>query len=267
MAARGPVGQQFVSVDDYDVMVYPGFLRRPVRRGGAARTSPRRLNERAALPPLRLCSRAPPPFIRTRSRCARGATQPGARATAALRAPRAGAPSVPDPKKRYPAQMARWNDDGSCAPTARVRSGKGEPFCLTLTKQEIDDDLAMFDNEARWSARFSASCVGLTAPRRYSWATSARSERASARRLVLCSISRLYHTHVKRPSHSRRLYARGAERRGAGLPALLISHVIGCSESAHRLVARRKSAARQGRRGPPPHFVAAGAYLPELSIG
>ena len=31
MAARGPVGQQFVSVDDYDVMVYPGFLRRPVR--------------------------------------------------------------------------------------------------------------------------------------------------------------------------------------------------------------------------------------------
>ena len=32
MAARGgPVGQQFVAVDDYDVLVYPGFLRRPVR--------------------------------------------------------------------------------------------------------------------------------------------------------------------------------------------------------------------------------------------
>ena len=45
------------------------------------------------------------------------------------------------------AQMARWNDDGSCAPTARVRSGKGEPFCLTLTKQEIEDDVAMFDAE------------------------------------------------------------------------------------------------------------------------
>lgn len=45
--------------------------------------------------------------------------------------------------------MARWNDDGSCAPTARVRSGKGEPFCLTLTKQEIEDDLAMFDHEVR----------------------------------------------------------------------------------------------------------------------
>ena len=43
--------------------------------------------------------------------------------------------------------MARWNDDGSCAPTARVRSGKGEPFCLTLTKQEIEDDVAMFDAE------------------------------------------------------------------------------------------------------------------------
>lgn len=150
MAARGPVGQQFVSVDDYDVMVYPGFLRRPVRRGGAARTSPRHASTgELRSTPLRLCCRAAPPFIRTRSRCARGATQPGARATAALRALRAGAPSVPDPKKRYPAQMARWNDDGSCAPTARVRSGKGEPFCLTLTKQEIDDDLAMFDNEAR----------------------------------------------------------------------------------------------------------------------
>ena len=45
--------------------------------------------------------------------------------------------------------MARWNDDGSCAPTARVRSGKGEPFCLTLTKQEIEDDVNMFDQEAR----------------------------------------------------------------------------------------------------------------------
>jgi hypothetical protein len=34
MAAR-PVGQQFVSVDDYDVMVYPGFLRRTVRTPAA----------------------------------------------------------------------------------------------------------------------------------------------------------------------------------------------------------------------------------------
>ncbi len=38
-------------------------------------------------------------------------------------------------------QMARWNEDGSCAATARVRSGKGEPFNLTLTKQEIDEDI------------------------------------------------------------------------------------------------------------------------------
>lgn len=53
--------------------------------------------------------------------------------------------------------MARWNDDGSCAPTARVRSGKGEPFCLTLTKQEIEDDVAVFDSEAR--RRHSCSCA------------------------------------------------------------------------------------------------------------
>ena len=39
-------------------------------------------------------------------------------------------------------QMARWNEDGSCAATARMRNGKGEPFTLTLTKAEIDDDLA-----------------------------------------------------------------------------------------------------------------------------
>ena len=35
MTAR-PAGQQFVSVDDYDVMVYPGFLRRTVRAPEAA---------------------------------------------------------------------------------------------------------------------------------------------------------------------------------------------------------------------------------------
>lgn len=32
MATR-PVGPQYVSVDEYDVLVYPGFLRRSVRRG------------------------------------------------------------------------------------------------------------------------------------------------------------------------------------------------------------------------------------------
>jgi hypothetical protein len=55
--------------------------------------------------------------------------------------------------------MARWNDDGSCAPTARVRSGKGEPFSLTLTKQEIDDDVAVFDQEAREGWFLAASCA------------------------------------------------------------------------------------------------------------
>jgi len=69
MATR-PVGPQYVSVDEYDVLVYPGFLRR---------------------------------------------------------------------------SMARWNDDGSCAATARVRSGKGEPFNLTLTKQEVDEDTSTLE--------------------------------------------------------------------------------------------------------------------------
>ncbi len=55
--------------------------------------------------------------------------------------------------------MARWNDDGSCAPTARVRSGKGEPFCLTLTKQEIEDDVAVFDSEARVRAKSCLAAV------------------------------------------------------------------------------------------------------------
>jgi len=39
--------------------------------------------------------------------------------------------------------MARWNEDGSCAATARVRSGKGEPFTLPLSKAEIDEDLSV----------------------------------------------------------------------------------------------------------------------------
>jgi hypothetical protein len=38
MAAR-PVGQQFVSVDEYDVMVYPGFLRRTVRSARLSRVA------------------------------------------------------------------------------------------------------------------------------------------------------------------------------------------------------------------------------------
>lgn len=45
--------------------------------------------------------------------------------------------------------MARWNDDGSCAATARVRSGKGEPFSLTLTKQEIDDDIVALNRASQ----------------------------------------------------------------------------------------------------------------------
>jgi hypothetical protein len=61
--------------------------------------------------------------------------------------------------------MARWNDDGSCAPTARVRSGKGEPFCLTLTKQEIEDDVAMFADEVRLPVRSALCCARTVAQR------------------------------------------------------------------------------------------------------
>ena len=63
MAARGPVGQQFVSVDDYDVMVYPGFLRRPVRASllspsppAAVALGPKWRAREPASPRLRCCA-------------------------------------------------------------------------------------------------------------------------------------------------------------------------------------------------------------------
>ena len=38
--------------------------------------------------------------------------------------------------------LAKWNEDGTPAPTARVRNTRGEPFVLQLTKAEVESDLA-----------------------------------------------------------------------------------------------------------------------------
>ena len=47
--------------------------------------------------------------------------------------------------------MARWNDDGSCAATARVRSGKGEPFNLTLSKTEVEEDVSTLERALHYA--------------------------------------------------------------------------------------------------------------------
>lgn len=56
----------------------------------------------------------------------------------------------------YPGFMrrapARWNEDGSAAPASRLRGGKGEPFTLQLTKDEIVDDLNAIDHAVREAA-------------------------------------------------------------------------------------------------------------------
>ena len=49
-------------------------------------------------------------------------------------------PHPPSPAR--PPQLAKWSEDGTPAPTARVRNTRGEPFTLQLTKPEIEADLA-----------------------------------------------------------------------------------------------------------------------------
>ena len=165
MAAR-PVGPQYVSVDEYDVLVFPGFLRRSVRcqravrclRQGAAcgrlscalRLATPAHAVHTALAPLRLrrCCRASPA----------GVTRPekqGARHHWRHRALTQVAPSLP-PCVPLSSQMARWNDDGSCAATARVRSGKGEPFNLTLSKAEVDEDVVALERALHLSKTHAA---------------------------------------------------------------------------------------------------------------
>jgi len=47
-------------------------------------------------------------------------------------------------------QMARWNDDGSCAPSSRMRGQqKHEGFSLTLTRDEISEDLSHIEQCAK----------------------------------------------------------------------------------------------------------------------
>mmetsp|Transcript_8467 Transcript_8467/g.13358 ORF Transcript_8467/g.13358 Transcript_8467/m.13358 type:complete len:96 (+) Transcript_8467:182-469(+) len=43
--------------------------------------------------------------------------------------------------------LARWNEDGSCAPVARARGPKGEAFQLMLKQAEIDEDISHIEHE------------------------------------------------------------------------------------------------------------------------
>ena len=161
MAQRGgPVNPQFVSLDEYDCLVYPGFLRRTVRaRRSHAATTAVVLAVRTphAAPPSRSVTHLPHHCVlccvldlRRPSLCAppepsaRPVTPPTRLSLLASLSlswrPRLVHVSLTRPSLLR--QMARWNEDGSCAATARMRNGKGEPFTLTLTKAEIDDDLA-----------------------------------------------------------------------------------------------------------------------------
>lgn len=46
--------------------------------------------------------------------------------------------------------MARWNEDGSCAPSSRMRGQqKNEGFVLTLTRDEINEDLSYIEQRAK----------------------------------------------------------------------------------------------------------------------
>ena len=47
----------------------------------------------------------------------------------------------------YRRPMARWNEDGSCAPMARARGPKGEAFQPLLKQSDIDDDIADANGE------------------------------------------------------------------------------------------------------------------------
>lgn len=49
--------------------------------------------------------------------------------------------------------MARWNEDGSCAPMARARGPKGEAFQLMLKPSEIDEDISHIEHEVSGALR------------------------------------------------------------------------------------------------------------------
>ena len=46
--------------------------------------------------------------------------------------------------------ISRWNEDGSCAPMARVRGPKGDAFVLALKPAEIEDDINHIDSQVGW---------------------------------------------------------------------------------------------------------------------
>ena len=60
----------------------------------------------------------------------------------------------------YRRPMARWNEDGSCAPMARARGPKGEAFQPLIRQSDIDDDIAHIEHEVRvWLCRDRANHV------------------------------------------------------------------------------------------------------------
>ena len=54
--------------------------------------------------------------------------------------------------------MARWNEDGSCAPMARARGPKGEAFQLMLKPSEIDEDISHIEHEVSGALRDRREC-------------------------------------------------------------------------------------------------------------
>ena len=59
----------------------------------------------------------------------------------------------------YRRPMARWNEDGSCAPMARARGPKGEAFQPLLKQSDIDDDIGHIEHEVRGGAHREAPRV------------------------------------------------------------------------------------------------------------
>ena len=78
--------------------------------------------------------------------------------------------------------MARWNDDGSCAPMARARGPKGESFVLQLKQTEIDDDISSIESEVRVLTDWHPSCT--QPPRFFLWEKHTQSGMSAVRFLA-----------------------------------------------------------------------------------
>ena len=78
----------------------------------------------------------------------------------------------------YRRPMARWNEDGSCAPMARARGPKGEAFQPLLKQSDIDDDIGHIEHEVRGGAHREAPRVIEAASWKLPSPSSQRSRRA-----------------------------------------------------------------------------------------